>query len=156
MTNTVSLTPQGWPYLADDAEMWIYPQYTRDIATKLESDDAEVAAAINAAQQAQAAAASIQAAAAKLARLPHGTATGMASISVSGTNQSALTVALPAGRFTAAPTIMLTKVGPESGTWENVVDLKVVNRTANNFRFTAQPRVSATATLNVAWLAVQQ
>lgn len=50
-------TPAGWPYITDSDYLRVTPAYTRELANKLENSDADVAAAINAAQQAQAAAA---------------------------------------------------------------------------------------------------
>ena len=66
---TVNHTPAGWPYLDDDNFIDIVDEYTEELALKLENSEADVAAAINAAQQAQAAAASIAASSAQLAAL---------------------------------------------------------------------------------------
>lgn len=53
-------TPAGWPYITDSDYLRVTPAYTRELANKLENSDADVAAAINAAAQAQAAAATLQ------------------------------------------------------------------------------------------------
>ena len=66
---TVNHTPAGWPYLDDDNFIDIVDEYTEELALKLENSEADVAAAINAAQQAQTAAASIAASSAQLAAL---------------------------------------------------------------------------------------
>ena len=46
-------TPAGWPYITDSDYLRVTPAYTRELANKLENSDADVAAAINAAAQAQ-------------------------------------------------------------------------------------------------------
>ena len=50
------LDPGDWPFLGNDNWIYIYPQYTRELAEKLANADADVAAAVNAALDAQQAA----------------------------------------------------------------------------------------------------
>ena len=51
--NIIPTTPAGWPYLDQDNYLDVTPAYTEQLATKLDNADADVAAAINAATQAQ-------------------------------------------------------------------------------------------------------
>ena len=46
------LDPGDWPFLGDDSYIHIYPRYTRELAEKLANADADVAAAVNAAEAA--------------------------------------------------------------------------------------------------------
>lgn len=50
--STPDHTPAGWPYLTDDHYIDLIGAYTVELADKLQNSDADVAAAINAAQQA--------------------------------------------------------------------------------------------------------
>lgn len=128
--DTLNHTSYGWPYLDPDNYLRVLPAYTEELADKLNNADADVAAAINAATDAQAAATDAQAAAdsvtaqaaqittnatdidaleadvadleGQAGRLPFAMAAGLDTVSVT----SAVTnvyVDLPAGRFTQAP-----------------------------------------------------
>lgn len=55
--STVKQTPKGWPLLEDASYIADIPEYTERLADKLDKGDADVAAAINAANQAKDAAA---------------------------------------------------------------------------------------------------
>lgn len=55
--STVKQTPKGWPVLEDASYIADIPEYTERLADKLDKGDADVAAAINAANQAKDAAA---------------------------------------------------------------------------------------------------
>ena len=58
--SSIHADPQGWPYFRDDDGLIAdFPLYTRQLNDKLANSDAAVADAINAANQAQAAAQSI-------------------------------------------------------------------------------------------------
>ncbi len=57
--DTIPHTSYGWPYLEAQNYMRAIPAYTAELADKLENADADVAAAINAAADAQAAAAAL-------------------------------------------------------------------------------------------------
>lgn len=46
------MDPGDWPFLGDDSYIHIYPRYTRELAEKLANADADVAAAVNAAEAA--------------------------------------------------------------------------------------------------------
>lgn len=55
INNTIGrLDPGDWPFLGPDNWIYIYPQYTQELATKLANADADIAGAINAVQQANA------------------------------------------------------------------------------------------------------
>ena len=51
--STVKQTPKGWPLLEDASYIADIPEYTERLADKLDNGDADVAAAINAANQAK-------------------------------------------------------------------------------------------------------
>lgn len=55
--SSVETTPKGWPLLKDSSYIADIPEYTERLADKLDKGDADVAAAINAANQAKDAAA---------------------------------------------------------------------------------------------------
>ena len=62
INNTIGrLDPGDWPFLGPDNWIYIYPQYTQELATKLANADADIAGAINAVQQANALVSTIQA-----------------------------------------------------------------------------------------------
>lgn len=46
------LDPGDWPFLGDDSYMYVWPRYTRELAEKFANADADVAAAVNAAEAA--------------------------------------------------------------------------------------------------------
>ena len=56
---TIPRTPNGWPLLDQDNFIRATPEYTRQLAEKLDNGDADVAAAVNAARLAQEAAAAV-------------------------------------------------------------------------------------------------
>ena len=58
--STLNHTPAGGPYLDGQNYLKATPTYTEELADKLENADADVAAAINAAASAQAAAATVE------------------------------------------------------------------------------------------------
>ena len=53
----INRTPAGWPYLDEDNYLDVIDNYTLELATKLQNSEADVAAAVNAAADAQASAA---------------------------------------------------------------------------------------------------
>lgn len=55
--SSVETSPNGWPLLKDASYIADIPEYTERLATKLDSGDADVAAAVNAAKEAKEAAA---------------------------------------------------------------------------------------------------
>lgn len=57
--NTITRTNNGWPLIDDANYIRVLPTYTQLLADKLDSADADVAAASNAATRAQAAAAQV-------------------------------------------------------------------------------------------------
>lgn len=54
--STVKQTPKGWPFLEDASYIADTPEYTRELAGKLERGDSDKAAIINAAEEAKRAA----------------------------------------------------------------------------------------------------
>ena len=80
-------------------------------------------------------------------------AVGTDTITCSGTSVTSKVVQLPAGRFSSPPQIFLVKT--TGGEWADVVDLRVTARSTTSFTFTAHPRVTASASLPMAWFAVQ-
>ena len=142
--STLNHTPAGWPYLDLDNYLDVIDDYSLELATKLESSDADVAAAINAATRAEAAAATAVAAAGRFAA-GRFMVTGI----TANTNVFA-NVTFPAGRFTSAPVVVLT---PETGN-PPVVFASLNNVTAAGFTIRAY-RTDTTTTLPVNWIAVQ-
>lgn len=58
--STVKTSPNGWPLLEDSSLIADIPEYTSQLAKKLDAGDADVAAAINAAQTAESAISEIE------------------------------------------------------------------------------------------------
>lgn len=132
--NVLNYTPQGWPYMDPSNYVEIIPQYTDELAAKLENADADVAAAINAANVAtttaaeiQAAAAAIQAASDRLARLPYAIASGSFNAGAKSGSAYVHTITFPAGRFTAPPDVVVTIATGAGGT--QALQVVVQNRT---------------------------
>ena len=74
--STLGRTEHGWPLLGPNSYVDAVPAYTADLAAKLENADADVAAAINAAADAQAAAAQVLPAYGRAAKIDGFQATG--------------------------------------------------------------------------------
>ena len=102
---TINYTPNGWPYLDDSNFIDLVDSYTVELAAMLDNSEADVAAAINAANAAQAAAAIVTGAAAQLARLSYATAAGEFSAGQKTGASYTHRVTFPAGRFTVAPIV---------------------------------------------------
>ena len=98
--DSVPITSKGWPYIDPELYFRAFPAYTQQLATKL--DNADVAAAINAASTAQAAADTAIAAAARMSA-------GSAAISITSAAGGTVSVTFPAGRFTAAPIVQVSR-----------------------------------------------
>ena len=98
--DSVPLTSKGWPYIDPELYFRAFPAYTQQLATKL--DNADVAAAINAAARAEAAVAAAVAAAARMSA-------GSAAISITSAAGGTVSVTFPAGRFTAAPIVQVSR-----------------------------------------------
>ena len=103
--DSVPLTSKGWPYIDPELYFRAFPAYTQQLATKLDNADADVAAAINAASTAQAAADTAIAAAARMSA-------GSAAISITSAAGGTVSVTFPAGRFTAAPIVQVSRATP--------------------------------------------
>ena len=99
--DSVPTTPTGWPYIDPELYFRAFPAYTQQLATKLDNADADVAAAINAAQRAEMAAATAVAAAARLAA-------GTIAITVSGAGGT-VAVTFPTRRFTVPPVVLVSR-----------------------------------------------
>ena len=95
-------TAGGWPYLDDNNYVHMIDNYSKDLADKLDNGDADVAAAINAAARAEAAAATAVAAAARMSA-------GSVPISITSAAGGTVSVTFPAGRFTAAPIVQVSR-----------------------------------------------
>ena len=100
--DSVPITSKGWPYIDPELYFRAFPAYTQQLATKLDNADADVAAAINAASTAQAAADTAIAAAARMSA-------GSAAISITSAAGGTVSVTFPAGRFTAAPIVQVSR-----------------------------------------------
>ena len=91
--------PGNWPLLGDSNYLFLLPAYTADLASKLANADAEVAAAVNAAADAQGALTAIAALVAGVPKI----ATGRVLLNFTGSNTASAAVSFPAGLFAAAP-----------------------------------------------------
>lgn len=153
------LSANGWPLLTADHYIDAVPLYTQELAAKLDNSDADVAAAINAAQDAQAAAAaasdSVQDAQDIADALPR-MESGFAVLEVAGQSTS-IVVPFTPGRFTVepGPYIQVTKYGTSGR--EHLYDVKTANRSTTGFTIWAVPYTAgagASGPLVVHWLAV--
>lgn len=105
--STIPRTPNGWPLLDQDNFIRATPEYTRQLAEKLDNGEADVAAAINAARQAQAAAAAVP-------RVASG-------VFVEPTDERPTSsyIRFPAGRFTQPPVVVVTHADAAGATtWD--------------------------------------
>ena len=100
--DSVPRTSKGWPYIDPELYFRAFPAYTQQLATKLNNADADVAAAINAAARAETAAGTAVAAAARMSA-------GSAAISITSAAGGTISVTFPAGRFTAAPIVQVSR-----------------------------------------------
>ena len=100
--DSVPLTSKGWPYIDPELYFRAFPAYTQQLAAKLDNGAADVAAAINAAARAEAAAGTAVAAAARMSA-------GSAAISITSAAGGTVSVTFPAGRFTAAPIVQVSR-----------------------------------------------
>ena len=100
--DSVPRTSTGWPYIDPELYFRAFPAYTQQLATKLDNADADVAAAINAAARAETAAGTAVAAAARMSA-------GSADISITSAAGGTVSVTFPAGRFTAAPIVQVSR-----------------------------------------------
>ena len=112
----INHTAAGWPYLDDQNFMDIVDDYTIELAGKLQNSEADVAAAINAANTATTAAASISAQSAKLNRLPYAMAAGAVAAGQKSGASYTHRITFPAGRFTTPPNLAVTIDNAASGT----------------------------------------
>lgn len=143
--DTIPTTPAGWPYLDQDNYLDLTPEYTEQLADKLQNSDADVAAAINAATRAENAAATAVAAAARMAA-------GKVTVTPSAPNTpTSLAITFPAGRFTAPPAVVVTADTTSPGT--QVVAVAVSSVTTGGCVIIVN-RVNTTPT-GCFWIAIQ-
>ena len=129
MKTTPDYTAQGWPYLTADHYVDVIEDYTQELATKLDNADADVAAAINAANDAQAAKDAAEAAVGTVPRIASGSAIVSAPV---GT--STVTIDLPAGRFPTQPNVVAVLGGSATRTVLNSISLdRITSRTTDAF-----------------------
>ena len=115
---TIPRTPNGWPLLDQDNFIRATPEYTRQLAEKLDNGDADVAAAVNAARLAQEAAAAV----------PR-VASGVFTEPDNGQTQSY--IGFPKGRFTQPPVVVVTHADAAgSTTWD---DPRISSTTTSGF-----------------------
>lgn len=138
-------TPAGWPLLVLDDPVHVMVDYSVELANKLQNSDADVAAAINAAQRAETAAATAVAAAARLAA-------GTIAISVTGAGGT-VAVAFPAGRFTAPPVVLVSR--STSGLAKYVPYVASVTATGCVLGLYAGDGTTGGGTTSLSWLAIQ-
>ncbi|WP_277035287.1 hypothetical protein [Propionimicrobium lymphophilum] len=113
--SSVETTPKGWPLLKDSSYIADIPEYTERLASKLDKGDADVAAAINAASQADSAAAKALTSASNVTQMLSTLgdladlriAAGLTKIEFGQDKYFWLTIKYPEGRFTKAPALAL-------------------------------------------------
>lgn len=131
---TIPRTPNGWPLLDQDNFIRATPEYTRQLAEKLDAGEADVAAAINAATRAQAAAAKVP--------IIHTTSTGSFSIpgTSTGTTFQRRTITFPPGRFTKPPLVWANlATGPAGGSNRVILSVSDATSTSVDVWFWAVP-----------------
>lgn len=147
-------TPAGWPYITDSDYLRVTPAYTRELANKLENSDADVAAAINAATQAQAAAAQVPRVAAGITNIQVTEENGTYTPAGSPVGTGTATITFPAGRFTKPPVVVATVVNPDQN-FQRVAMLAAAPTTSGaTLRLTWEGAYTGWGT-DVHWLAIQ-
>ena len=144
--DSVPITSKGWPYIDPELYFRAFPAYTQQLATKLDNADADVAAAINAASTAQAAAATAIAAAARMSA-------GSAAISITSAAGGTVSVTFPAGRFTAAPIVQVSRAS--SGLAKYIPYVASVTATGCVLGLYSGDGSTGGGTTNLAWFAYQ-
>lgn len=139
-------TAAGWPYI--EPSNWLYktPEYTELLAAKLDAGDADVAAAINAANEAQAAAAAFAG-----VRIYGGRTTVSSTTPVTYTQT---TVTLPDGRFTDASRMFAVATGT---TYQHTYTVRTIVNSPTSISVGARhvDLVSQEFTLDVDFIVVQ-
>lgn len=144
----ITTTSKGWPLLDSKNFIDVTPEYTKQLANKLENGDARVAEAINAARDAREAAATLPAA--------------MAAGSFQGTFKGGIAandfqIPLPSGRFQTTPVIAITVVGTNS----QLVNIEAHVYSASRDSFTVRangvnvPQHITINPLTINWIAVE-
>ena len=145
--DSVPLTSKGWPYIDPELYFRAFPAYTQQLATKLDNGDADAAAAINAAARAEAAAATAVAAAARMSA-------GSVPISITSAAGGTVSVTFPAGRFTAAPIVQVTRAS--GGLAKCIPYVASVTDTGCVLGLYSGDGTTTTGTTNLAWFAYQR
>ena len=144
--DSVPITSKGWPYIDPELYFRAFPAYTQQLATKLDNADADVAAAINAASTAQAAAGTAIAAAARMSA-------GSAAISITSAASGTVSVTFPAGRFTAAPIVQVSRA--TAGLAKYIPYVASVTATGCVLGLYSGDGTTGSGTTNLAWFAYQ-
>ena len=144
--DSVPTTPTGWPYIDPELYFRAFPAYTQRLATKLDNADADVAAAINAAARAEAAAATAVASTARMSA-------GSAAISITSAAVGTVSVTFPAGRFTAAPIVQVSRA--TAGLAKYIPYVTSVTATGCVLGLYSGDGSTGGGTTNLAWFAYQ-